>query len=112
MTAQVEIELSWMRDADVDCCACWNISRLAALFLLVSAEQARVMTLLNDDEGDTGTVVSFKFDTSLADRGQLVLQDVWELAFGDTVAVQNNSVWLVAAGGLVEHHQEFTYHAA
>lgn len=112
MTAQVEIELGWVRDADVDGCPRWNISRLAALLLLVRAEQARVMSLLHDDERDARAVVRLQLDARLADRRQLVLQDVRELSFGDSVAVQDDAMRFVPAGGLVEHHQQLAHHAA
>lgn len=112
MTAQVEVEFCRMCDADVDGCTCRNISRLAALFLLVGAEQSRVMALLHDDEGDSRTVISFEFDASFADRRQFVLQNVRELTFGHAVTVENDAMWFVAAGGFVEHDEKFTDHAA
>lgn len=112
MTAQVEIELCWMCNTDVDGCTSWNITRFATLFLLVSTEQASVMTFLDNDEGDTWAVVSLEFDASLSDGGQLMLQDVRELSLGDTVAVENDSVWFVATCRFVEHHEQLAHHTA
>lgn len=112
MTAKVKVELGRVRDANVDCRSRRNISGLSALLLLVGAEESRVMSFLDDDEGDAGTVVGLEFDACLADGRQLVLQDVRELAFGDAVAVQDDAVRLVAVGGLVEHHKQLADHAA
>lgn len=35
-----------------------------------------------------------------------------ELALGDTVTIHDESVWLVATGGFVEHDQELAHHRA
>ena len=44
-------------------------------------------------------------DAGLPDGGELVLQDVCELALADAVPVHDDPVRLVAARALVEHHQ-------
>ena len=73
MTAQIEIELGWMRNSNVDRCARRNITRLSTLLLLVGAEQPSVMTFLHNNESDSRTVVGFEFDARFANRGQFVL---------------------------------------
>lgn len=71
VAAQVEVELGRVRDAHVDCCASRYVATLAYLVLLVGAEEASVVTLLNDDERDTGLVSHLQFHTRLADSLQL-----------------------------------------
>lgn len=112
MTAQIEVELGWMCNANIDCCTRWNISRFAALFFLVSTEQTCMMSLLHYDECDSWTIVGFQLDASLANRSQFMLQDVRELSFGYAIAIQNNSVRFVATCRFVEHHQQFAHHTA
>ena len=55
--AQVEVELRGVGDAHVHRGAGGDVPALAALLLLVGAEQPRVVTLLHHDERDTGLVV-------------------------------------------------------
>ena len=49
-------------------------------------------------------------DACLPDGGELVLQDVCELALADAVPVHDDPVRLVAAGALVEHHEVLPHH--
>ena len=51
-------------------------------------------------------------DAGLPDGGELVLQDVCELALADAVAIHDDPVGLVAPGALVEHHQVLLDHSA
>uniref|UniRef100_A0A2M3ZMP0 Putative secreted peptide n=1 Tax=Anopheles braziliensis TaxID=58242 RepID=A0A2M3ZMP0_9DIPT len=101
-----------MRDADVHRRARWNVARFATLLLLVRTEQARVVALLHDDEGDARLVVRLELNTRLADCRKLVLQHVRELALGHTVPVEDDSVRLETTGRFVEHDQQLPYHAA
>ena len=55
--AQVEVELGGVRDAHVHGGAGRDVAALAALLLLVRAEEARVVALLHHDEGDPWFVV-------------------------------------------------------
>ena len=123
--AQVEVELGGVRDAHVHGGAGRDVAALAALLLLVRAEEARVVALLHHDEGDPWFVVWLQLqaimmtipsseslivivthlDAGLPDGGELVLQDVCELALADAVPVHDDPVRLVAARALVEHHQ-------
>ena len=57
MRAQVEVELRGVGDADVHGGAGGDVAALAALLLLVRAEEARVVPLLHHDEGDPWFVV-------------------------------------------------------
>ena len=49
-------------------------------------------------------------DAGLPDGGELVLQDVCELALADAVPVHDDAVGLVAARALVEHHEVLPHH--
>ena len=62
MTAKIEVELGGMRDAEVDCGAGGDVPRLARLFLLVGAEQTRVVALLNYDERDARLVLRLQLE--------------------------------------------------
>ena len=55
--AQVEVELGGVGDADVHRGSGGDVPALAALLLLVGAEQPGVVTLLHHDERDAGLVV-------------------------------------------------------
>ena len=69
-----------MGDADVHGGAGGDVAALAALLLLVSAEESGVVSLLDHDECNAWLVVWLQLDARLSDRGQLVLQHVGELA--------------------------------
>lgn len=73
MTAKIEVELSGVRDAEVDGSAGGDVAGLARLLLLVGAEQPRVVPLLNHDERDTRLVFRFQLDTSFSDCGKFML---------------------------------------
>lgn len=104
MTAEIKVKFGGMRNANVDSCARGYIARLATLFLLVGAEKSRMMAFLHDNECDARSVVCLNFDACLTQCCELVLQDVRKLAFGDTVAIQDDAMWLVAARTFVEHY--------
>lgn len=57
MTAEIKVEFSGVRDAEVDGGAGRDVARLAGLLLLVGAEQARVVPLLHHDERDARLVL-------------------------------------------------------
>lgn len=109
--AEVEVEFSGMRNAGVDSGAGRDVARLAGLFLLVGAEEPRVVALLDSDERDARLVIGFQLDARLANRRQFVLQYSTELALTDTVAVHNNPVGLESRG-LVEQNQQLANHGA
>lgn len=110
MAAQIEIELRRVGDAYVDGRARRNVAAFARLFLLVGAEETRVMALLYDDKCDARLVVALQFDAGLADRRQFVLEQLQELTFGNAVAIQDDAVGFVTAGRFVEHNQQFADH--
>ena len=57
MGAEIEVELRGVSDADVHGGPGGDVPTLAALLLLVSAEEPRVVTLLHHDKRDAGLVV-------------------------------------------------------
>ena len=68
MRAQVEVELRGVGDADVHGGAGGDVAALAALLLLVRAEEARVVALLHHDEGDPRLVVSLELEKTYLDK--------------------------------------------
>ena len=60
MRAEIEIKLRGVSDTNVDGGTSGDVPGLAALLLLVRAEQTGVVTLLDHDEGDSRLVVSFQ----------------------------------------------------
>lgn len=60
MTAEVEVKLGGVRDAQVNCGPGGDVPRLAGLLLLVRAEQPRVVPLLHHDERDARLVLRFQ----------------------------------------------------
>ena len=60
MRAEIEVKLRGVSDTNVDGCTSGDVPGLAALLLLVRAEQTGVVTLLDHDEGDSRLVVSFQ----------------------------------------------------
>lgn len=46
MRAEVEVKLSWMRDAHINSCTSRNITTLATLFFLVRTEQSEINLLI------------------------------------------------------------------
>jgi len=100
MRAKIEVELSWMANSNIDSCTSWNIARLSNLVVLVLAEQSerknlftvtyeyskpRMMSFLNDYEGDTGLIRRLQLDASFSDSPQLVSKDRLKLTFRDTI---------------------------
>lgn len=63
MTAEIEVELSGVRDTEVDGGAGGDVAGLAGLLLLVGAEQTRVVTLLNHNERDARLVLRLQLQT-------------------------------------------------
>lgn len=101
-----------MGDAHVDGRTGRNVARLAALFLLVCAEQSRVMTLLHHNERDTRLVVGFQLDARLSNGRQLVLQHMRELTLRYAIPVQDDPMGLETARRFVEHDQQLPNHTA
>ena len=60
--AQVEVELRGVSDAHVHRGPGGDVAALAALLLLVRAEEAGVVALLHHDERDAGLVVCLELD--------------------------------------------------
>ena len=67
MTAQVEVKLGGVGNAHVNSGAGRDVAAAASLVLTVRAEEAGVVALLDNDEGDTWAVVTFQFGACLAD---------------------------------------------
>lgn len=112
MTAEIEIEFGGMGDANVHGRTGRNVARLAALFLLVCAEQSRVVTLLHHNERDARFVVGFQLDARLSNGRQLVLQHMRELTLGNAIPVEDDPVRFETSRRLVEHDQQLADHAA
>ena len=80
MRAQVEVELRGVGDADVHGGAGRDVAALAALLLLVRAEEARVVPLLHHDEGDPRLVVSLELGRKYLNRiEKKYLNDFWKI---------------------------------
>lgn len=109
MRAQVKVELGRVCDADVDGRARGNVATLADLLLVVGAEEARVMALLHDDEGNARAVVVLEVHARLPDGNQLVREDLLELALGDAVAVEDDAVRLEARRAVELNEQLFDH---
>ena len=60
MRAEIEVKLRGVSDTNVDCGTSGNVPGLAALLLLVRAEQSGVVTLLDHNESDSRLVVGFQ----------------------------------------------------
>ena len=76
MTAQVEVELRGVGDADVDGGAGGDVAAAAGLVLAVGTEQPGVVAFLHDDERDARLVAHFQLHARLAHRSQLVTQNL------------------------------------
>lgn len=63
VTAEVEVELGGVRDAEVDGGAGGDVARLARLLLLVGAEQPRVVPLLHHYERNARLVLRLQLKT-------------------------------------------------
>ena len=62
MGTEIEVKLCRVSDPDVHGGPGGDVPALAALLLLVGAEQPGVVTLLHHDERDAGLVVSLKLN--------------------------------------------------
>ena len=72
MTAQVEVKLCRVSDAHVDGGSCGDVAALTDLILLVGAEQAGVVALLYDDEGDSGLITHLQLHTCFSHGSQFM----------------------------------------
>lgn len=72
MTAQEEVKLSGVSDPHVNGSTSWYISTSACLVLLISTEETRVMSLLNDDKSDTRLIAHLQFHTCFTNSSQLI----------------------------------------
>jgi hypothetical protein len=99
--AQVEVKLGWVSDAYVHCSTGRNVPAFADLFPLIGAEEARVVSLLDDYECDARPVIVFQFHARAPDGQQFVSQHLMELTLRYTVAIEDNTVWL-KTGRLIE----------
>lgn len=71
------------------------------LFLLIGAEQSCMMTLLNNDKGDTRLIRRLEADAGFTHSHQFMCQDMSELSFTNAIAIENDSCWFEPCG-LVE----------
>lgn len=110
MGAKVEVEFCGMGDPDVHGGSRRNVSTFSALFFFVCAEKSGMMTFLNHNEGDAGLVIWFKLNASLPDGGKLVLKDMKELSFADSIPVDDDSMRFVSSSRFVEHGEMFLHH--
>lgn len=75
--AQIEIKLRRMTDPHIHRCSSRNIPATTNLFLLIGAEQSRVMTLLHHDERDSGLVSHLQLDARLTNGTEFVVEHLW-----------------------------------
>ena len=109
VTAQVEVELGRVGDPHVHGGARGDVEGLPDLVLLVHGEETGVVAFLHGDEGDSGLVAALQHHAGLSDGPQLALQDVQELAFADTVAVEDDAGGLEASVA-VELDEQLAHH--
>lgn len=109
MRAEIKVKLGGVSDAHIDGGASGNVATAADLFALVRAKEAGVMTLLHHNEGDARAVVLLEEDARLADCQQFVGEHLLELALGDTVAIEDNAMWLETSGA-IELNQQLLDH--
>lgn len=76
MTTQVEVELGGVSDPHIHRCAGGDVTALSDQILLVGTEEASVVPLLNDDEGDTGLISYLQLHACLSDSPQLMREDL------------------------------------
>ena len=76
MRTQVKVELDGMRDSDVDSGTSGNVAALADLVLLVAAEEASVVALLNGQKRDARLIALLQLHARHADCPQFVHQDL------------------------------------
>lgn len=101
VTLEVKVKLDWMNDLQINHGPGHAVAN--AITLLAShREEARVMTLLNDDQGDHGVVPGFEILASSLQVGHLGLEYLRELALGDAIAVEKDSLRLATAAILKE----------
>jgi len=97
MRAEIEVKLRGVSDTNVDGGTSGDVPGLAALLLLVRAEQTGVVTLLDHDEGDSRLVVGFQLDTSFSNGCEFVLQNVHELSLTNSISVYNYPMRFVSS---------------
>ena len=79
--AQIEIVLGRMTDRNVNRGTRRYVSRFSGLVFLVHTEQPGMMAFLHGGKRDSGLIVGFESDASLADGFKFVLKNAAELAF-------------------------------
>ena len=99
-----------MRYTNIDSCTRRDVPTFATLFFLLRTEQAGVVSFLHYNKRHSGFVISFKFNAGFTNSGQLVLQNMQELAFGDTITVKNYSVRFIPPSAFVKPNKKFRHH--
>lgn len=89
--AEEEVELVRVADGSVDDSTGGDVTRAIAV-LGADYEEASVMTLLHQDESDGGGVVGVDVAAGGFEGRELKLQNLGELALGDTVTVEEDTV--------------------
>lgn len=109
MAAQIEVKLKRVGDVGVHSGPSWDVTTLPNSLILVSTKKAGVMAFLHHDVSDPRLVVLFQFDAGITNGQQLIVEDLWELAFRDPISVEDDSGRL-EAGGLVKLDEQLTHH--
>ena len=97
MRTEVEVELGWMGDSNIDSGSSRNVTRFADLFSFVLAEETCMMSLLNNDKSNTRSIVFFQLHACLSNRDEFMHENLMELAFRNSIPVEDDPVWLEAS---------------
>ena len=109
VTAQIEIKLIWMRYSTVHCCSRRYVPGFPSFISRVFTKQPRVVSLLNHNKRDPGTIFFLKLHASLLNSTNFVSKDLIKLAFADSIPIKNDFRRLEFAISLVELNQKLFY---
>ena len=110
VTAQIEIKLIWMRYSTVHCCSRRYIPSFASFISAVFTKQPRVVSLLNHNKRDSGTILFLKLYASLLNSANLVSKDLIKLAFADSITIKYDFRRFEPAISFVELNQKLSYY--
>jgi len=97
MGAEEEVKLAWVADGSVNNGSGGDVPG-AITVLRLGHKEAGVVTLLHQDKGDGGGVRGINVTAGLLQSRKLKLQDLGELALGDTVTVEEDAMGQDFAG--------------
>ena len=109
VTAQIEIKLVWMRYSTVHRCSRRYVPSSTSFISAVFTKQPCVVSLLDHNKRDPGTIIFLKLNASLLNSAHFVNEDLIKLAFADSIPIKYDFRRLELAISLVKLNKKLSH---